>query len=418
MEKIKAIWDKISYEAIIFGVVQFWFLTGRSLDLDGWSSVFNALDYSMGFGSRLLIGSIYRLFYGEYLDESAAYKYVGIGIMLTITVLAIVLGRLIRMALASAPSCRNTVYGVILTYLAAPFSIAYVWNEQNMGRFDVYMFLIAILGVLASLVVKNFYIKIVLLTILGVIGLAIHQGFAFLYYPWIVAVLCYDVFAENRVHVPQLAAVIVSGMIEVGTAVFFQFFSWVNFSSTEEMFEFVSSRTNMEMSDWTLQIEYFEDMRYQLEVITLGFFQYDRPFLQTFIILLFLAPLLVLYLLIWRDVFAHQRTLGVKWTQSPYLYVLLVNVCYVPMFVIHTDWGRHFAPLMAMPTFVFLFFLAKRDASMRYAFEKMEERVRKYPLYFVLTIFWVGSLDSFGARNFQPQVSTLIQVLQYGFHIN
>ena len=54
----------------------------------------------MGNGSRLLIGSIYKLFYGDYLDVTVAYKYVGIGIMLTILVLAIVLGQLIRLSLA------------------------------------------------------------------------------------------------------------------------------------------------------------------------------------------------------------------------------------------------------------------------------------------------------------------------------
>ena len=35
-----------------------------------WATAWDAMDYSMGNGSRLLIGSIYRLFYGECLDLS------------------------------------------------------------------------------------------------------------------------------------------------------------------------------------------------------------------------------------------------------------------------------------------------------------------------------------------------------------
>ena len=91
MEKIKKFWNAVSYEVVIAAGLIVWFLTGRALDLQGWSSAWNAMDYSMGTGSRLLIGSIYRLFYGEYLDYTVAYKYVAVGTMLTILVLAIVL---------------------------------------------------------------------------------------------------------------------------------------------------------------------------------------------------------------------------------------------------------------------------------------------------------------------------------------
>jgi len=87
------------------------------------------------------------------------------------------------------------------------------------------------------------------------------------------------------------------------------------------------------------------------------------------------------------------------------------------MFVIHVDWGRHLAPLMAMPTFVFLFFLAKKDQSMVYAFGKMKDRVRKKTWYFVITLVWMAGFASFGARNFQWQTDRLYNFLKYGFHM-
>ena len=105
--KIAKIWNRVSYETMIFIAFLIRFLSTRSLDLDTWSSAWDAMDYSMGNGSRLLIGSIYKLFYGDYLDVTVAYKYVGIGIMLTILVLAIVLGQLIRLSLAADPEHRD-----------------------------------------------------------------------------------------------------------------------------------------------------------------------------------------------------------------------------------------------------------------------------------------------------------------------
>ena len=62
MEKIKKIWDKLSYEAIIFVALMLSLLMTRATELQGWSSAWSAMDYSMGSGSRLLIGSIYRPF--------------------------------------------------------------------------------------------------------------------------------------------------------------------------------------------------------------------------------------------------------------------------------------------------------------------------------------------------------------------
>lgn len=418
MKRIKKIWDKISYEAVIFGIFMYQFLSGRPLDLDEWSSAWHAMDYSMGNGSRLLIGSIYRLFYGEYLDITVAYKYVAVGITLTIMVLAVVLGRLIRMTLQTVPHCKNVIFGTVVAYMAAPFSITYVWNKQNFGRFDMYMLLVALLTVLAALVIKNFYIRIILATVLGVVGLAIHQGFAFLYYPLAFTVICYDAFAGNRVHIRELAAVILSGAIEVAAAVYFQFFTKINFDTVEETVEFIKSRTNLEVNDYAIQLEYFGSMQFQLENVTYIFFHGNEdPLQHLFLIVLLLSPVLVLYILVWKDVFCHLKAGKVKLLASPYLYALLVNLCFVPMFVIHVDWGRHIAPLMAMPTFVFLFFLAKKDASMIYAYEKMEERVRKCPWYFILTIVWIATFDSFGARNFQGQVSRFYDFLTYGFFL-
>lgn len=301
--KIAKIWNRVSYETMIFIAFLIRFLSTRALDLDTWSSAWDAMDYSMGNGSRLLIGSIYKLFYGDYLDVTVAYKYVGIGIMLTILVLAIVLGQLIRLSLAADPEHRDIIYGVVVAYMVAPFSIAYVWNEDNLGRLDVYMLLITLLTVLAALRLKNFAIKAMLITILGVVGLAIHQGYAFLYYPLTFTVLCYDAFAENKLHKKNFWGGIVrcsrgfcSGLFPV--------FTKINFDSVENTVAFIKSRTNLEVSDFAIQLEYFGSMKYQLDEVTSVFFHGNEdPIRRLLLILVLMSPLLILYLLVWKDVF-------------------------------------------------------------------------------------------------------------------
>lgn len=99
-------------------------------------------------------------------------------------------------------------------------------------------------------------------------------------------------------------------------------------------------------------------------------------------------------------------------------YMLLSQLCFVPMFVIHTDWGRHFAPLFAMQIFMFLFYAAKGEPAMVYACENMCGRMKKHPWIFVVSILWIAKLDSFGARDFLKQATYLFDFLQRGFFIN
>ena len=104
------------------------------------------------------------------------------------------------------------------------------------------MLLVALLALLVGLTIKNTYVKCVCYTVLGVVGLAIHQGFAFLYYPIVFSVMVYDVFEENRVHAGRFAAAFVSGLINVAVAVYFQFFSSIHFWRGERTSPFRNMR--------------------------------------------------------------------------------------------------------------------------------------------------------------------------------
>lgn len=85
-------------------------------------------------------------------------------------------------------------------------------------------------------------------------------------------------------------------------------------------------------------------MKYQLDEVTSVFFHGNEdPIRRLLLILVLMSPLLILYLLVWKDVFSDLKQKKVKLIQTPYLYAALVNLCFIPMFVIHVDWGRHFS---------------------------------------------------------------------------
>lgn len=416
MERVKKLWDKVSYEAMLFAVITAQFLLTRGYDVDAWSAAWNVLDYSVGNGSRLLIGSIYRLFYGEYLDGTVAYKYTCIGMLLGIFLLSVLFGRLIRLTIAYAPLYKNIVFATILLYLAAPFSMAYLWNESNIGKLDLYLFITAMASLIIMLGIKNIYAKMIIVTLLGIAGLAVHQAYAFIYYPMIVSAMCVDVFGEYKVNIKNLILAVISGVIEIAAFLYFQFGGGLFYDSAEEVADVLNERTNMLMAVEAIDLEYFKDVEYVQNTMIRSFFMEEHPFAHLAAVLFLLSPVIVLYVMMWRDVFAYYKQQEKKIFGGPHLYMLLTNLCFVPIFAMQTDWGRWLAPLFAGQIFIFLFCLAKKDAAMYHAFGKMIERVKKYPLVFVAIIVWIGMLDSFEAKNFQEQATALVYTLRHGFH--
>ena len=88
-----------------------------------------------------------------------------------------------------------------------------------------------------------------------------------------------------------------------------------------------------------------------MKEITPQFYKYDAPIRHALLVLLLLLPVLVWCFQIYRDVFGWQKKSNAKWYASPYFYMLLSQLCFVPMFVIHTDWGRHFCAALCHADF-------------------------------------------------------------------
>lgn len=82
-------------EALIFPIV-FTLLRQLPEELHGWNSAWYAMDYSLGFDSRLFIGSVLRLFYPDFLPAKAAYRFVFLSLILLLFLLSWVLGYALR----------------------------------------------------------------------------------------------------------------------------------------------------------------------------------------------------------------------------------------------------------------------------------------------------------------------------------
>ena len=96
MTKVKQIIYTFRREILIFLLLFFTLLCQLPDEIHAWNSAWYAMDYSLGFDSRLFIGSFLRLFYPNFLPAGAAYTFVLLSFFLLLILLAHVLGYALR----------------------------------------------------------------------------------------------------------------------------------------------------------------------------------------------------------------------------------------------------------------------------------------------------------------------------------
>ena len=146
MTKIKTVFQKHKYFFCIFtGVLSYTFFVvlggklvlGRSIGLS-----FYALDYEMGFKSRILPGAVYRLITGGKDVSFAAYYHLFLLIGF-FCILSIVLEKLL---LSQNPPSRKTTLLLLFFFLTGPVTFAVFVPDNSVLEF--HLMLIALLGII------------------------------------------------------------------------------------------------------------------------------------------------------------------------------------------------------------------------------------------------------------------------------
>ncbi len=192
-------------EILIFLLLFFTLLCRIPEELHGWNSAWYAMDYSLGFDSRLFIGSVLRLLYPGFLPAEAAWQFVFFSLILLLFLLSLVLGYSLRQL--EGQRAEKGLLLVILLYLLSPGSPSYLWTSENMGRFDMYLLTVSLIAVICCILIRSVWLQLILLTILGLIALSIHQAFMFLFFPLFFTLYLKSALAKKQTLLPVLFAV-------------------------------------------------------------------------------------------------------------------------------------------------------------------------------------------------------------------
>lgn len=375
-------------EILIFFLLFFTLLFQLPNELHAWNSAWYAMDYSLGFDSRLFIGSFLRLFYPDFLPADAAYTFVLLSLILLLILLSYVFGCALRRTEKTAAG--KGLLLLVIFYLLCPGSPSYLWTSENMGRFDMYLLIMALAAIICCIHMRSARMQIISITIFGLIALSIHQAFMFLFFPLLFTLYLKTFEKEKTSHTHLIFACM--GMAAMAAAfLYFQLFSHIGIPSCEELVSLLSARTDLPVNETALRFEYFTTTAQSSSELV--FNQLGERIRYGVVTIFLLSPLAVLYCFLWNQILKSAE----KKKKPLYILLLLSHLCFVPAFLMTIDWGRWFGAFLTMQALQIIILAAKKDVAVLSALSALENAFRQHSFLFLAAGAWIGSLQKFQA---------------------
>lgn len=400
--KVTSIVDKCYVEVIIIAYLLFKLLINRSLLINGYVSLWYAIDYSYGFGSRLLIGSILRKLSPDgFVEGDTAYAFVVIALIVLCVIVGLLLGKIYRKVRAYNSDASLAAAVLIILYLASPASPEYLWTDPNMGRLDTYLLINTLLLVFISFKVSNKYIRYALFVIIALVSILIHQVYFFLFFPSLLVIMICDLWKEGigKKDKSYIVIPIVSAFIVFGMFCYMQFNSGIYYDDLDKLYNDLSSSTTVYIDKAPLQAEYFWSIKDHFIINMLPDTKERLRFTPLTIIML--APMWLIYTRIWNMVVKSCEDKVLKWK---YILIRLTNIAYIPVFILMNDYGRWFGALFTVMMLNMLVLLFNEDDKVVVAVTKCGAFFKRYPVLPLAIIMYVACLDKFQSLAWIQQV--------------
>jgi hypothetical protein len=236
------------------GIVIFLFLICRFFlytqhgNYSSWITTYYLLSYDLGYIPRAFIGSAVSLFTG-YLSVKGFVIIATVITMAMIATVSILLGKAIS---KSGPDLKAAVLLFTILFLTAPLCLVNML-ERHFGRLDTFLLVFTLIGLIC---LKQKGCKWAL-PVICFAAVATHPGFIVTYMPALVIPLLYEVYSSKY---SKKSVILFSAcsLILVSFFIYFQFLSpQVNFTSAEDLAEYLSKRTDTKISTPMLYLEYF-----------------------------------------------------------------------------------------------------------------------------------------------------------------
>lgn len=337
MKKLSRVLSAYSIELMVSAYLIYSLYINRADAIYGYVNAWYVINYSYGFGSRLLIGSLINLLTGGFVTETFAYNFVLVALCAICVLLSLVIGRVYK-KMPDRPS-KIAILFLVVFYLMSPASPEYLWTAENMGRLDTYLYLLSLAAVVVFFAMRNRKARYLLFAVLGCLCVLIHQAYVFLFFPLMLVMMIEDIWSSDQKKRSILCGILVSAVIGI-VFVVMQFKSGIYYNNLESLMEELNSHADFLVDAGPMEAEYFwtivENFTHNMVPEIPHHLKYG------FMLVCMLSPVWVTYLWIWiHAIWCSDK----KSEKVKYILMLMTNIAFVPVFALMNDWGRWFAAL-------------------------------------------------------------------------
>ena len=394
-KRIVLFFEKYGIDLMICTYLIYSIMINRAQNIYSYINGCYVIDYSYGFGSRLVIGSLMHLLFGEVIEAKQAYGFVVFCLIVLSILLAIFIGEVYRKV--ENRDVKIAIIFLTLFYLMSPASPEYLWTAENLGRLDTYLYILTLIIMFITLKIRNEYIKYGLYLGIGILAIATHQIYIFLFFPALFIIMIHDVWQE-KFSKKQIFLSFCVLIILCCTFLYMQLFSGIYFDDLDTLMAELNRHADFHVDKGTMETEYFWEFRDHLIKNMLPEIHHHLKY--GFILVSMLVPVWGMYIWIWHKAIQLTEDKMEKWK---YRFMLMSILAYLPVFAFMNDWGRWFAALFSVSLINVLILAGKGDKSILISLDILGQNIRKILPVFGLFVIYISTFEKFEALNFPDQ---------------
>lgn len=394
-KKICDFLQKYGIDLMVFSYLVYSLMINRAHNIYGYINGCYVIDYSYGFGSRLVIGSLMHLLFGDVIGAKQAYGFVVFCLVLLSALLAMFIGNVYRRV--DDKKSKIAIVFLAVFYLMSPASPEYLWTAENLGRLDTYLYILTLILMIVTLKLKNQFVKYGLYLAIGILAIATHQIYIFLFFPALFVTMVHDVWEEKFSKKQVLLALGVT-IVLCCTFLYMQLFSGIYYDDLDTLMAQLNQHADFYVDKGTMETEYFWGFKDHLIKNMLPEIPHHLKY--GFILVSMLIPIWGTYLWIWRKTIKISDNKVEKWK---YRLMLASVLAYVPVFAFMNDWGRWFAALFSVCLINVLHLAGKGDKKILSTLHSLGQNVCEYLPIFALFVIYISTFEKFEALNFPEQ---------------
>jgi len=381
MLKNKAKVKSILQFIIVFSFLCFaLFITYYSQEVRRYNTTILAFNYSYGFISRGLLGTLYM-----FLNDILPYDILNYESVVNITLIAtsiivFTFFILVVFLLAKIEEKYHTNIQYLIIFFAM-FFVPMFYSIRNMGRPDVYMMFFTFIG-LILIVSEKFEWLLIPLAILSVM---VHQGYVFMFYNIFMYLLIYKAFHNTGKKRIKYLTILAISFVSVSVLfLYFNFFSHINGEEIYNEIVALATKLGNEGEVFDILIEH--------EILGIDPWEKEWPqhiynFIELPIFCLFMSPYIVLGVRLFKNIIAAAETKAEKYL---YAFLPLCSLTMLPSYILKIDYGRWLFAGVAYFSLVILALCALKDSLVTEKLHELIEDIKERYAYATLLLLFIG----------------------------